>query len=121
MTKPNEFRQRRKTGGRMIDNIVRRAKTQARQPIILSENESLNLRHAVAVIQTVADDCRDEHLAFSLNHMLDRLHRIIAAGDYRRRRSSDPTLHDAPYAEAAERLRQQEIARLRGELDPDLP
>jgi hypothetical protein len=105
----------------MFENIVRRAKRQARQAIILSESQSLNLRHAAVVIQTVADHCRDERLAFSLNHMLDRLNRIIAAGDYRRSRSSDQTLHDAPFAEAAERLRQQEIARLRRELDLDHP
>jgi len=67
----------------MFEDIVRRAKRQARQAIILSANHSNDLRQAAEIIENVADNC-DECLALSLRHMLDRLHRIIAAGDYHR-------------------------------------
>jgi phage shock protein A len=68
----------------LFDDIVRRAKRQARASIILSAGDSDDLREAAAILEEVADDCGDERLARSLTHMLDRLHRIIAAGEYRR-------------------------------------
>jgi hypothetical protein len=67
----------------MFEDIVRRAKRQARQAIILSTHDSDDLREAAAIIENVADNCH-ERLARSLSHMLDRLNRIIAAGDYHR-------------------------------------
>jgi hypothetical protein len=69
----------------MFDEIVCRAKKQASQHILLSAEDSDDLKEAAGIIESVADTCPNERLANSLTHILDRLQRIIAAGDYRRR------------------------------------
>jgi hypothetical protein len=70
----------------MFDEIICRAKKQARARIVLSAHDSGDLQQAATLIEKVATGCPNQRLAFSLNHMLDRLNRIIAAGDCRRER-----------------------------------
>jgi hypothetical protein len=70
----------------MFNEIVCRAKTQASARFFLAAEDSDALRRAAALIENVATRCPDQRLAFSLNHMLDRLNRIMLTGDCRRER-----------------------------------
>jgi hypothetical protein len=90
-----------------FQQITRRGK---KQPVILSVVNSLTLLRAAALIDHVSDNCKDEELAQSLERVRDRLQGIIASDNKRREEiaRADPM----PFAVAAERMHQQETARL---------
>jgi hypothetical protein len=62
----------------MFEDIIRRAKQLTRQPFRLLPDQLSELQKAVAIIDSVERTCADERLAYTLNNMLDGLHRIIA-------------------------------------------
>jgi hypothetical protein len=100
----------------MFEDIVRRATRQARQPIILSAADSEDLRQAAALIENAADDCSDERLARSLSHVLDRLNRLIAAGNYHRHRYRSEKAGPNPFEYMTEAELAEELERLENEL-----
>ena len=101
------------------NTLPRPANIQTRQPV-LSAGQSLMLYRAALLIAHVTDDCEDEQVAQLLDHMFERLHRIIA--DNYKRREKIARADPRPFALDAERLAQQETARLAREfMETDIP
>jgi hypothetical protein len=69
----------------MFEDIVQRGKQQARLPFGLTPGQTSELQRAAAILAGVEESCADERLSFTLNNMLDVLHRITAAAEHLRR------------------------------------
>jgi hypothetical protein len=80
----------------VFEDIVQRGEQQARQPFGLTPEHTSELQKAATILAGVEKSCADERLSFTLNNMLDVLHRITAApsasgGNARRKNSAVTT------------------------------
>ena len=68
----------------MFEDIVQRGKQQARQPFGLTPGQISELQRAAAILDGVAESIADERVSFTLNNMIDVLHRITAIAERQR-------------------------------------
>jgi hypothetical protein len=69
----------------MFEDIIQRGKQQAQQPFGMTPGQTSELQRAAAIIESVKECCADERLAYTLNNILDVLHRITATAERLRR------------------------------------